>query len=473
VSTLPEPNLRPMSSVLSPIPESVTERSSISEDHMPIINEIKSQEYLDFPFLEDDNTIEWIKTNRTVMVMRGLPGSGKSTLVNAVTYLYSPDEPLVCSADHYFLDRNGRYKFDAVQLKNAHESSQSIMKLACTEGKKIIIVDNTNVQRWEMGPYFAAANSAPFTYRVIVAEPKTPWRLDPQELADKNSHDVGLEVLLKKVKQFSVALPVYYAWFFSPTDSRIMLDMSSTLFKRCFVACEEFRDSFKSFSSMLNLASAMNYFSRDMFGSGDRHILHCTAKFCGFQKQGAVKAHAKDYARKRQVQDSLGGVQSLKITGFFFTKDTFGARVELSEDQFHLYDQDEQLSPLSPKRYGKPPKSYPSKEGHKDTLKQSVTLDEEPMNIRDEKKRFYPYPGRGRRAHITLGTAPGVKAMTTGIDLLEVVQAEKDAFEGIDVPKFQTNVDDSKDIIRQYKENMWVVYPEYAISIKTLFTGYY
>ena len=58
------------------------------------------------------------------------------------------------------------FSFDPGRLKDAHEASQSLMKNSCEDGKKLIIVDNTHVQSWEMRPYFINANRAPFSYKV-------------------------------------------------------------------------------------------------------------------------------------------------------------------------------------------------------------------------------------------------------------------------------------------------------------------
>ena len=80
------------------------------------------------------------------------------------------------------------FRFDQSRLKDAHEASQSLMKTSCEDGKRLIIVDNTNVQTWEMKSYFNHANKAPYTYKVIVVEPKTPWKFDASELSEKNSH---------------------------------------------------------------------------------------------------------------------------------------------------------------------------------------------------------------------------------------------------------------------------------------------
>lgn len=231
------------------------------EIELQVIKSEESQsEYLDFPFLDDPSTISWIKRNRIIFVMRGLPGSGKSTLVKAISQNFHDQNPVICSADHYFIDKDGIYKFNPGRLKDAHEASQSSMSNACSDGKKLVIVDNTNVQHWEMKSYFLNANKAPFTYRFIVVEPKTPWKVNPEELESKNTHDVDVETLRKKVRQFELAVPIYFAWFLSPTDSRSLYDRARILLKDLYFSCDAFKEDFAKFSSMLNWGSADNYY---------------------------------------------------------------------------------------------------------------------------------------------------------------------------------------------------------------------
>jgi len=87
-------------------------------------------------------------------LIRGLPGSGKSTyakqlqLSNIARHL---------EADMYFIDRNGDYMFDARYLGHAHEwclQSTGSFLIAGID----VIVSNTFTTMKEMRPYIDLAN---------------------------------------------------------------------------------------------------------------------------------------------------------------------------------------------------------------------------------------------------------------------------------------------------------------------------
>ena len=82
----------------------------------------------DFPFLTDDATVHHVITSRVMFVMRGLPGSGKSTIVRLIQDKYQHDQEgvVVCSADDHFLQEDGTYHFEQVgaELLASDETSQ-------------------------------------------------------------------------------------------------------------------------------------------------------------------------------------------------------------------------------------------------------------------------------------------------------------------------------------------------------------
>ena len=84
-----------------------------------------------------------------VVILRGLPGSGKSFLAQQCTeYLNDPSQVAVCSADNYFTNKSS-YSFEMTQLHSAHLHCFDQYLNAILEHKKLIIIDNTNTQLWE------------------------------------------------------------------------------------------------------------------------------------------------------------------------------------------------------------------------------------------------------------------------------------------------------------------------------------
>lgn len=87
-----------------------------------------------------------------VIMLRGVSGAGKSTVAKMFAH---PDCEIV-SADKFFLDRAGRYQFDASQLGNAHKYCFEMFKHYLLMGKDVV-VDNTNTTEKEMAKYLEYA----------------------------------------------------------------------------------------------------------------------------------------------------------------------------------------------------------------------------------------------------------------------------------------------------------------------------
>jgi len=97
----------------------------------------------------------------TVKILRGIPGAGKSTYQKS----HMP-KALVCSADHYFMDAQGQYKFDGRKLGDAH--SECLLKFQNALQNRVgqVVVDNTNIYAIDVAPYYALAVA--YGYKVTV-----------------------------------------------------------------------------------------------------------------------------------------------------------------------------------------------------------------------------------------------------------------------------------------------------------------
>uniref|UniRef100_A0A6V7L1S7 Smr domain-containing protein n=1 Tax=Bracon brevicornis TaxID=1563983 RepID=A0A6V7L1S7_9HYME len=130
--------------------------------------------------------------NKILILLRGLPGSGKSHLSRQLIANNVSDpcpDNFTFSTDDYFIKLGrGVYQFDARKLEEAHVFNQTRVFTAMRKGLTPIIIDNTNTQAWEMRPY--AAKAVEYGYIVETLEPNTPWAFNPKELAKKNVHGV-------------------------------------------------------------------------------------------------------------------------------------------------------------------------------------------------------------------------------------------------------------------------------------------
>ncbi len=82
-------------------------------------------------------------------VIRGLPGTGKSTLAKRIALA-------VCEADMFF-ERDGVYRYDPIQLPHAHNWCKRRCEDYMKANSFTIAVSNTFIYRHHMIPYFDLA----------------------------------------------------------------------------------------------------------------------------------------------------------------------------------------------------------------------------------------------------------------------------------------------------------------------------
>jgi predicted kinase len=122
-----------------------------------------------------------------LVIMRGLPGSGKSTKVHSLTSV--SESFVVCSADDYFIDREtGEYNFNPAGLAAAHAACKADALSAMASGVELVVVDNTNIQHWEYEPYIEFAKTYNYTVQIIVVGGRS--ESDRAIYAARNTHGV-------------------------------------------------------------------------------------------------------------------------------------------------------------------------------------------------------------------------------------------------------------------------------------------
>jgi predicted kinase len=100
---------------------------------------------------------------KILYIVRGVPGSGKTTFAKLLTLN-------IFEADHYFYDNDGNYNFIPSEIKEAHKKCQQFVAYEMESGIPKIAVSNTFTQEWEMKPYFELAEKHGYKVFSVIVE---------------------------------------------------------------------------------------------------------------------------------------------------------------------------------------------------------------------------------------------------------------------------------------------------------------
>ena len=153
-------------------------------------------------------------TTKTVLIMRGLPGSTKSTWAQAHKKQQIEEYGQRCeivSADDIHLIE-GKYIFDVDNLPNAHSYCFSLFGIALDDPKvDVMIVDNTCISAWEISPYVLAAQAHAHAEDVEVDIEIIEMRRSFQQCLAHNTHEVPIAVMVQMERKFiTEVLPSFY-----------------------------------------------------------------------------------------------------------------------------------------------------------------------------------------------------------------------------------------------------------------------
>lgn len=130
---------------------------------------------------------------KSLIIIRGLPGSGKSSLAEILSEGKYP----VHSIDDFFTDESGKYFFDHTKNHLAYKQCEARTRESMNSGAKKIFVDNVFSIDWEMEPYFKLASE--FDYRIFVLTVEKYHN-------EKNIHRITEEQIEKMAAKYKVKL---------------------------------------------------------------------------------------------------------------------------------------------------------------------------------------------------------------------------------------------------------------------------
>ena len=129
--------------------------------------------------------------SKALFLIRGLPGSGKTTLAESL------DIDAIVAADDYFYDEGGNYNFDAAKLPDAHGFCKNRVCVCMENEVEKIAVTNTFTKEGEMEPYILLAETYEYTVFTIIVENRH---------GNKSIHNVPSETIDKMRNRFQIKL---------------------------------------------------------------------------------------------------------------------------------------------------------------------------------------------------------------------------------------------------------------------------
>lgn len=180
----------------------------------------KDKPELQFPFLQDEETVGTLQECKTLFILRGLPGSGKSTLARVITDRYRDSTKMVSADAYKIIPARGGFLEEYKRLDKE-------LADCCRRDIRVLVLDDTNHERERLEQLFEMADQ--YQYQVVLVEPKTAWRLDCAQLKEKSQWQLSVDEL-KKLKPGLEKdfLPLYFGWFLTKKSSESLRKAGQT-----------------------------------------------------------------------------------------------------------------------------------------------------------------------------------------------------------------------------------------------------
>jgi predicted kinase len=128
---------------------------------------------------------------KRVYILRGVSGSGKSTFIKKL-----PKNRVVHSTDKFFY-KGGKYRFDLKKLPLFHEKNFKEYQKSLKKGKRVVVVDNTNLLCEHVKPYIDEARK--YGYKIVLVD-FLPKRREYHY--KRNTHNIPLKAIDLQIKNY-------------------------------------------------------------------------------------------------------------------------------------------------------------------------------------------------------------------------------------------------------------------------------
>lgn len=105
---------------------------------------------------------------KTLYIMQGVPGSGKTTVAKAIFESLYPETCVITSTDKYwYLNNPDVYDYDIDKASHAHAWNQDVTDSLMSHDCPNVIVDNTNILKSQARPYIDMAHLHGYAVQIV------------------------------------------------------------------------------------------------------------------------------------------------------------------------------------------------------------------------------------------------------------------------------------------------------------------
>lgn len=129
-----------------------------------------------------------------LIIIRGLPGSGKSTFAKSLVDAKFAD--VFCEADQFFVDEKGNYNYDGMKIGEAHSDCLTRVQGYLALGMNVVVC-NTFTRESELAPYIDYCKKNKIQFVSLIVENRH---------GNQSIHGVPPNVMTKMRDRFSFNL---------------------------------------------------------------------------------------------------------------------------------------------------------------------------------------------------------------------------------------------------------------------------